>query len=71
MSVIDSVMKTLQDRSHDLERQRTRALATGKWPKVIETEARMDENSLLQSKVIDLAKELNKQEAINAVESLR
>lgn len=40
---MDTVIKEFNNRLHDLDRQRTRALATQQWHKVIALEARIEE----------------------------
>lgn len=40
---MDTLIKEFNNRLHDLDRQRTRALATQQWHKVIALEARIEE----------------------------
>jgi hypothetical protein len=51
---MESLLKLLLERDRELERARTRALAMQQWAKVIELEAKREENALIRKQITKL-----------------
>jgi len=61
------ILKILTNRETDLERRRTRYLATGNWVKVIQTEAKQEELDLLKKAIVDFPALVNKALTVDQV----
>lgn len=51
MLSIDILAKLLNDRAHELARKRIRHIALQQWGRALETEAKIEENSLIRKQL--------------------